>query len=183
MHIDAPPSQEVTACDATRVTVRQILEHRQQEVQLESLKRRKKLKFLVRPWGKSDKQTLSEILQRLKYWNGELWSILSRHEERELNFQVTCQIMSVAHDIETLSVVETCSIEFSTDLSVSAALGKKRLQLENSVSIDTGSLVPWGTVELSTNGQRGQTFAKIVERKESMSTPLHRLSTSLISNI
>lgn len=101
--------------------------------------------------------------------------MLSRHEEKQLNFQVTCQIMSIADDVETLSIVESGSAETSSNLSASAALSKKRIQLENSLPDDASSLVPWAKVELTMNGREGRTFARIAGGEEGTFNQLDKI--------
>ena len=66
---------------------------------------------------------------------------------------MTCQVISIADDIETLSIFEFGSVESSSNLSGSAALSKKRIELENSLSTDTCCLIPWGSVELTIHGR------------------------------
>ncbi|KAI2622010.1 hypothetical protein GGS26DRAFT_258850 [Hypomontagnella submonticulosa] len=115
---------------------------------LEGMALRKKVKYTFKPWGTDDHKKLNDLIQVLAYWNGELWSLLSRQMQDQLQFQVSCAIMSRTNDASTLSVIGTAVSGVSPALSATANLSRERLSLEQSntpINVET-LLLEWSSV-------------------------------------
>ncbi|KAI0377038.1 hypothetical protein F5Y04DRAFT_193010 [Hypomontagnella monticulosa] len=115
---------------------------------LEGMALRKKVKYTFKPWGTDDRKKLDDLIQVLAYWNGELWSLLSRQMQDRLQFQVSCAIMSRTNDASSLSVIGTVASRVSPGLSATANLSRERLSLEQSstpINVET-LLLEWSTV-------------------------------------
>jgi hypothetical protein len=116
------------------------------EKSLKSKGLRKKTAFSFKPWGVSDKEKLQESVVKLKYWNGELWTLLSRRQRLALDFQVSCQILAVAaDDTVTLATVQGATV-VSSDLFASASLAQANIVIEQNTTA-VSEMIAWKRLE------------------------------------
>lgn len=123
---------------------------------LEGMALRKKVKYTFKPWGTDDRKRLDAVIQDMAYWNGELWSLLSRQMQERCQFQVSCAIMARTNDSATLSAIEAAIPDVPPNLSATAGLGREKLFLERSnTPVNIGLLFhEWKAVHFSAKETR-----------------------------
>lgn len=144
-----------------------ILEHKKRALALKHrLSLRKKVAFQAKPWGTSDKQTLVDAVTRMSYWNQAVTSILSTADRIQLDSHVQCQIMASTDDDCGLDVLQSY-LQDDSELNASAALFRKRIEIQQPYDIDGKSVIDqspffenWNTWEFGASNVGHQDLAR-----------------------